>query len=96
MNRISILLSRLHSHGFDRHWLAVQVWNAFDRTAGASEGAPRCRVASCGGYSSQKDQPPEVVDEVRHADFHFGSRDPNRSDELPHSILLLGEDMFDV
>ena len=51
---------------------------------------------SRGGYSLQKDHPLEVVDEVRHADFHFGSGDPDRADEQPHPILLLGEDMFDA
>ena len=52
--------------------------------------------ASGGGHSVEEDQPLEVVDEVRHADFHFGSGDADGSDEQPHPILLLGEDMFDV
>ncbi len=52
--------------------------------------------ASWDGYSLQKDQPLEVVDEVRHADFQFCSGDPDRAYEQPHSILLLWEDMFDA
>ena len=38
-------------------------------------------LASGGGGSLQEDQPLEVVDEVRHADFHFGSGDADGSDE---------------
>lgn len=38
-------------------------------------------LASGVGGLVQKDQPLEVVDEVRHADFHFCSGDPDRADE---------------
>src|ERR1700730_2634289 len=44
----------------------------------------------------QEDETLEVVDEIGEAYLHPRPSDPNGSDEQLHSVLLLGEDMFDM
>src|ERR1700730_15693479 len=54
------------------------------------------RLLSLCSAALQEDETLEVVDEVGEAYLHHRPSDPNGSDEQLHSVLLLGEDMFDI
>src|SRR5271168_3011995 len=62
---------------------------------GAATG-PRSARASGGGETIEEDEPPEVVDEIGHADLGFRPGDADGSDEEVHLVLLHGEDVFDA
>src|SRR6202020_47313 len=58
-------------------------------------GGPR-RLGSYGGEAVEVDEPPEIVDEVGHADLQPGAGDANGSDEEVHLVFLHREDMLDA
>ena len=53
------------------------------------------RASSCQGTPLQMAEASEVVDEVRHSDFHPRPRQADRVDEEVHAVLLVGEDVLD-
>src|SRR5438045_6647751 len=47
------------------------------------------------GAPLQMAEASEVIDEVRHSDFHPRPRQSDRADEEVHAVLLVGEDVLD-
>ena len=43
-----------------------------------------------------EDQPVEVVGQVAKGQLRFGTGQPDRADEQPEPVFLMGEDMFDM
>src|SRR5205823_10858507 len=51
--------------------------------------------SSCQGAPLQVTEASEVIDEVRHSDFHPRPCQADRADEEVHAVLLVGEDVLD-
>src|SRR5437764_11734709 len=54
------------------------------------------RLGSWSGKAVEVDEPPEIVDEVGHADLQPGAGDSDGSDEEGHLVFLHREDMLDA
>ena len=61
----------------------------------SAEGGSRGFV-SYAGEAVEVDEPPEIVDEVGHADLQPGAGDSNGSDEEIHLVFLHREDVLDA
>ena len=54
------------------------------------------RFLQSGGLGFPEQEAAHVVGDVCHADFGFGSCDPDSPDEEAHVVFLIGEDMLDA